>query len=507
MILDGYGLSDQTEGNAIATANTPILDKLMTAWPFAKGSASGMDVGLPDGQMGNSEEGHTNIGAGRIVYQELTRITKSIEDGDFFENLALLDAIENCKKNNSALHLYGLVSDGGVHSHNTHLYALLKLAKDHGLTQVYIHAFLDGRDTPPSSGKDYLQELESKIAEIGVGQIATVMGRYYAMDRDTRWERVQVAYDAMTQGIGNTAASVSACMDTSYAEGVYDEFVVPTVIKKGDKPTALIKSQDSVIFFNFRPDRAREITCAFCEPDFKGFPRKPGFFPLYYVCFTDYDPTLTNKIVAFQSQSTVNTMGEYISAQGLSQLRLAETTKYAHVTYFFNGGVEEPYWGEDRKLIPTPGVATFDLQPEMSAYGITDAAEEAIKSQKYDLIVMNYANPDIVGHTGIIPATIKAVETVDVCVGRVLDAIMAIDGQMFICADHGNADKMIDTDNASPFTAHTTNDVPFILVNCKDAKGLDTGGKLCDIAPTLLDMMGLSQPKEMTGRSLLIKEQ
>jgi len=503
MILDGFGLSDQTEGNAIAMANTPVMDKLMTAWPFVKGSASGMDVGLPDGQMGNSEVGHTNIGAGRIVYQELTRITKSIKDGDFFENAALLGAVENCKKNNSALHLYGLVSDGGVHSHNTHLYALLQLAKNHGLTQVYVHAFLDGRDTPPSSGKGYLLELESKIAEIGVGQIATVMGRYYAMDRDTRWERVQKVYDAMTQGVGNTAASVSACMDNSYAEGVTDEFVIPTVITNGSEPTAVIKHQDSVIFFNFRPDRAREITCAFCDPDFNGFTRKPGFFPLHYVCFTDYDPTLSNKVVAFHSQSMSNTLGEYASAQGLSQLRLAETTKYAHVTYFFNGGVEEPYENEDRKLVPTPEVATFDLQPEMSAYGITDVAEEAVKSQKYDLIVMNYANPDMVGHTGIIPAAIKAVEAVDICVGRVLDAVMAIDGQMFICADHGNADKMIDEKIGEPFTAHTTNAVPFILVNCKKAKGLNTGGKLCDIAPTLLDMMDLSKPSEMTGSSLL----
>ena len=501
MILDGFGLSDQQDGNAVHMAATPNLDKLMASEPFQKGSASGMDVGLPDGQMGNSEVGHTNIGAGRVVYQELTRITKSIADGDFFENAALLGAMENCKKNNSALHLYGLVSDGGVHSHNSHLYALLELAKRHGLTKVYVHAFLDGRDTPPTSGKGYLEELEAKMKEIGIGQIATIMGRYYAMDRDTRWERVQLAYDALTQGIGEIADSAAACMDATYAKDVNDEFVVPTVILK----EGIINPQDSVIFFNFRPDRAREITCAFCEPDFDGFPRKNGFMPLYYICFTDYDPTVPNKVVAFEGQSLANTMGEYLASQGRTQLRLAETTKYAHVTYFFNGGVEEPYFGEDRKLIPTPEVATFDLQPEMSAYGITDAAEEAIASGKYDLIVMNYANPDMVGHTGIIPATLKAVEAVDICVGRVKNAVLKVDGQMFICADHGNADKMIDTETGEPFTAHTTNPVPFILVNCKSAKGLDSGGRLCDISPTLLDMMDIPKPKEMTGRSLLIR--
>jgi len=347
------------------------------------------------------------------------------------------------------------------------------------------------------------------MEEIGVGKIATVMGRYYAMDRDTRWERVQKAYDALTQGVGNTADSAASCMDASYAEGINDEFVVPTIINKNaanpvsDTATAVIAPQDSVIFFNFRPDRAREITCAFCQPDFDGFPRKAGVIPLYYVCFTDYDPTVPNKVVAFSSQSMTNTLGEYLASQGLRQLRLAETTKYAHVTYFFNGGVEEPYLGEDRKLVPTPEVATFDLQPEMSAYGITDTAEAAIASQQYDLIVMNYANPDMVGHTGIISAAVQAVEAVDICVGRVIDAVMAIDGQVFICADHGNADKMVDLETDEPFTAHTTNPVPFILVNCKEAKGLDAGGKLCDISPTLLDMMGLSQPKEMTGKSLL----
>jgi len=501
MILDGFGLSDEKESCAISMAKTPVMDKLMAEYPFQKGSASGMDVGLPEGQMGNSEVGHTNIGAGRIVYQELTRITKSIADGDFFDNAALVGAVENCKKNGSALHLYGLVSDGGVHSHNTHLYALLELAKRHGLSKVYVHAFLDGRDTPPASAKDYLMELEAKMAEIGVGQVATVMGRYYAMDRDTQWDRVEKAYNALTKGEGKTADSVAACMDATYAEGVNDEFVVPTVILPN---RALVAANDSVIFFNFRPDRAREITSAFCDPSFDGFARG-AVIPLYYVCFTDYDPSLTNKVVAFTSQSLANTMGEYVSAQGLKQLRLAETTKYAHVTYFFNGGVEEPYSGEDRKLVPTPEVATFDLKPEMSAPGITDAAIEAIESGKYDLIVMNYANPDMVGHTGIIPATVTAVETVDTCVGKVLDALLKAGGQMFVCADHGNADKMVELSSGEPFTAHTTNPVPFILVNCGTAKGLASGGRLCDISPTLLDMMGLKQPTEMTGRSLLVK--
>jgi len=504
IILDGFGMSDKKDGNAIAMAKTPNINKIFEQWPLQNGSASGLDVGLPEGQMGNSEVGHTNIGAGRIVYQELTRITKSIQDGDFSDNKAFLGAIENCKKNNSSLHLYGLLSDGGVHSHNTHLYALLELAKKQGLSKVYVHAFLDGRDTPPTSGKGFLMELEAKMKEIGVGKVATVSGRYYAMDRDTRWERVETAYNALISGEGKTAVSVSVCMDASYADGVNDEFVVPTVILDNDKPTAIIAPNDSIIFYNFRPDRAREITCAFCEPNFSHFPRKNGLMPLNYVCFTDYDPTIPNKVVAFLGQSLNNTMGEYVSNRGLTQLRIAETTKYAHVTYFFNGGVEEPYKNEDRTLIPTPEVATFDLKPEMSALEVTDSVLEAIKSKKYDLIVMNYANCDMVGHTGIIPATIKAVETVDTCLGKVIDAVIETNGQAFICADHGNADKMVDEETNEPFTAHTTNPVPFVLVNCKKAKGLKSGGKLCDISPTLLDMMGVPQPEEMTGKSLLI---
>jgi 2,3-bisphosphoglycerate-independent phosphoglycerate mutase len=501
MILDGYGLSDEIEGNAIAKAETPNMDKLMATYSFQKGSASGMDVGLPEGQMGNSEVGHTNIGAGRVVYQELTRITKAIEDTDFFENSALLAAMKNCVDKDSALHLLGLLSDGGVHSHNIHLYAALEMAKRQGLKKVYVHAFLDGRDTPPTSGNGYLAELELIIKNLGIGEVATVMGRYYAMDRDTQWDRVQKAYDAMTLGKGKKADSAKECMDATYTEGVNDEFVVPTVITKDDEPVGVVSGGDSVVFFNFRPDRAREITRAFCDPNFDGFQRQVVPAPLHYVCFTDYDPTIPNKTVAFEGQTMDNTLGEYLSAQGLKQLRLAETTKYAHVTFFFNGGVEEPYPGEDRILIPTPSVATFDLQPEMSAYGITDALVEAITSQQYDLIIVNYANADMVGHTGIMPAAIKAVEAVDICIGRALDAILSVDGQMLICADHGNSDKMIDLQTGEPFTAHTTNPVPFILVNYK--KDLEPGGKLCDIAPTLLEMLALPKPPEMTGRSLL----
>jgi len=505
LILDGYGLSDDIEGNAIAQANTPNMDKLMKDYPFQPGSASGMDVGLPDGQMGNSEVGHTNIGAGRVVYQELTRITKSIEDADFFEHPKILEAIDHCKKHNSTMHMFGLLSDGGVHSHNIHLYATMETAKRQGFSDVCVHVFLDGRDTPPTSGKAYLSELECIISGLEIGKVATIMGRYYAMDRDTQWDRVQLAYDAMVLGKGKTADSVAACMDASYAEGVNDEFVVPTVITRNGKPTGTISANDAVVFYNFRPDRAREITRAFCDPDFDGFHRETGMLPLHYVCFTDYDPTIPNKHIVFEGQSMSNTLGEYLANKGLKQLRLAETTKYAHVTFFLNGGVEQPYVGEDRILIPTAEVATFDLKPEMSVYEIAEEAVNAITSRQYDIIIMNYANADMVGHTGVMPAAIKAVEDVDVCVGRVLEAVLSVDGQMFICADHGNSDKMIDTKNGGPFTAHTTNPVPFILVNCKNATQLQKEGKLCDIAPTLLDMMGLPKPDEMTGCSLLVK--
>jgi len=512
MILDGYGLSDEKEGNAIAQAETPHFDWLFEKFPFKPGAASGMDVGLPDGQMGNSEVGHTNIGAGRVVYQELTRITKSIADGDFFTNEALLAAVENCKKNGTALHLYGLLSDGGVHSHNTHLYGLLELAKRGGLMDVYVHAFLDGRDTPPASGKGFLLELEGKMKEIGVGKIATISGRYYAMDRDNRWERVQVAYDALTLGKSGetagevtvkTAASATECIDKSYADGVNDEFVVPTVIDSSRN--ALIKENDSVIFFNFRPDRAREITRAFCDPDFDGFARPNGFFPLHYVCFTEYDITIPNKHVAFQAQSMTNVLGQYLADKGMTQLRLAETEKYAHVTFFFNGGREEPYVGEDRILVDSPKVATYDLQPEMSAPTVANKLCEAINSQKYDLIVINFANCDMVGHTGDMEATKKAVNTVDSCVAQSMDAMLKTGARMFLCADHGNADKMLDEVNGGAFTAHTTNPVPFVLFNCP-GMDLKPGGRLADIAPTLLDLMELEVPKEMTGESLLIRK-
>ncbi len=505
MILDGYGINSNAEGNAIKMANKPNLDKLFNTYPCVKGYASGLAVGLPDGQMGNSEVGHLNMGAGRIIYQDLTKITKAIEDGDFFTNPVLLDAVNNCKEKNSDLHLYGLLSPGGVHSHLEHVYALLKLAKDNGLTNVYVHCFLDGRDTPPASAKGFISELEEKMAEIGVGKVATISGRYYAMDRDNRWERVEKAYNALVLGQGNTAASADECMTNTYAEGVTDEFVVPTVILNDGKPTATIKENDSIIFFNFRPDRAREITRCFCDVDFKGFERAKGYFPVKYVCFTDYDVTIENKEVAFKKESIDNTLGEYLSSLGKTQARIAETEKYAHVTFFFNGGVEEPNKGEDRILVPSPKVATYDLQPEMSAPQVTEKLIEAIESGKYDVIIINYANPDMVGHTGVISAAVKAIETIDECVGKVVDTLINAGGQMFLCADHGNSDQLIDYETGKPFTAHTTNPVPFALINCTKAKGLMEDGKLCDIAPTLLDMMDIPQPKEMTGHSLLIK--
>ena len=495
MILDGFGIAPK-EGNAIAAANKPNLDRLFASNPITQIGASGLDVGLPDGQMGNSEVGHTNIGAGRIVYQELTRITKAIEDGPFFENEAFLSAVENAKKNGSALHLIGLLSDGGVHSHITHLYGLLELAKRHGLTKVYVHALLDGRDVPPASGKDFVAACAEKMKEIGVGEIATVMGRYYAMDRDNRWKRVEKAYSAMVYREGVQAADPVQAVADSYANDVTDEFVVPVVCEKG----APIQANDSVIFYNFRPDRAREITRTFVDPDFSGFERKNGFFPLTYVCMTQYDATMPNVQVAFKPESLENTFGEYISQKGLKQLRIAETEKYAHVTFFFNGGVEKQYDGEDRILVKSPKVATYDLQPEMSAYEVTDKLVAAIESGKYDVIILNFANCDMVGHTGVFEAAVKAVEAVDTCVGRVTDAVAAQGGVTLITADHGNADRMVD-DDGSPFTAHTTNPVPFCVVgyDCK----LREGGRLADIAPTMLQILGLPQPAEMTGKSLI----
>ena len=498
MVLDGYGLSDKTEGNAVALAKTPVMDKLMATAPFVQGAASGLPVGLPDGQMGNSEVGHMNIGAGRIIYQELTRITKAIADGDFFENEEMLAAIENCKKNNSDLHLWGLLSDGGVHSHNTHLYGILELAKKKGLENVYVHAFLDGRDVPPSSAAEFMNELLDKMKEIGVGKVATVSGRYYAMDRDNNWDRVEKTYAAMVYGEGEKADCPCCAIEKSYENGVTDEFVVPVVVDGG----AQVKPNDSVIFFNFRPDRAREITRTLCDDEFTGFERGERV-KTTFVCFTEYDVTIENKQVAFVKDEITNTFGEFLAKNGLKQARIAETEKYAHVTFFFNGGVEEPNKGEDRILVKSPKVATYDLKPEMSAYEVCDKLVGAIKSENYDVIVINFANPDMVGHTGVQEAAIKAVEAVDECVGKAVEALKEVDGQMFICADHGNAETMIDFSTGTPFTAHTTDPVPFVWVsNHTDGKSLKDG-KLADIAPTMLTVMGLDVPAEMTGESLI----
>ena len=500
IIMDGFGYNHKDYGNAIRAAKTPNIDRLLANYPHTLIGASGMDVGLPEGQMGNSEVGHTNIGAGRIVYQELTRITKSIKDGEFFSNEAFTAAVENCKKNDSALHLFGLLSNGGVHSHNSHLYGLLELAKKAGLTKVYVHCFMDGRDVPPTSGVDFVAELEEKLKEIGVGKIATVMGRYYAMDRDNRWERVGKAYDAMVYGEGNKADNAVDAIKASYAADVTDEFVVPTVIDENGK----ISANDSVIFFNFRPDRARELTRTFCDDSFDGFERGDRV-KTTFVCFTEYDATIENKMVAFVKESITNTFGQFLADNGLKQARIAETEKYAHVTFFFNGGVEEPNEGEDRILVKSPKVATYDLKPEMSAYEVCDKLVGAIKSENYDVIVINFANPDMVGHTGVQEAAIKAVEAVDECVGKAVEALKEVDGQMFICADHGNAEQLIDEETGEPFTAHTTNPVPFILVNADPAYKLREGGCLADIAPTLIELMGMQQPAEMTGKSLLVK--
>ena len=506
MILDGYGLNDKVEGNAIAQAKTPVMDQLMKECPWVRGNASGMAVGLPEGQMGNSEVGHLNMGAGRIVYQELTRITKEIQDGTFFENPALVKAVENCKKNGSALHLMGLLSDGGVHSHNTHLYALLELARRHGLEKVFVHCFLDGRDTPPASGKEYAEALNKEMEKIGVGRIASVMGRYYAMDRDNNYDRVKLAYDAMTKGEGLTAACGICAIQESYDRKETDEFVKPTVVVEDGKPVATVQDGDSVIFFNFRPDRAREITRAFCDDDFKGFDRGARR-QITYVCFSDYDPTIPNKDVAFHKIAVTNTFGEWLAANNLKQARIAETEKYAHVTFFFNGGVEAPNPGEDRILVNSPkDVATYDLKPQMSAPEVCEKLCAAIRSDKYDVIVINFANPDMVGHTGVLSAAIKAIETVDECVGRAVAAVKEVGGVMFICADHGNAEQLIDYETGEPHTAHTTNQVPFVLVNYDEGCGLREGGCLADIIPTLIEIMGMKQPAEMTGKSLLVRE-
>lgn len=505
LILDGFGYRKEKEGNAIKTDGVANIKALWDSYPHTLLQASGMDVGLPAGQMGNSEVGHLNIGAGRIVYQEFTRISKSIDDGEFFQNPAFLGAVENCKKHDSALHLMGLCSDGGVHSHLTHLYALVKLAKDHGLEKVFVHCFMDGRDVPPSSGKGYVEQVDAKLKELGVGRIATVMGRYYAMDRDNRFERVEKAYAALTYGEGLTASSAAEAMQQSYDAGVTDEFVVPTVVLTDGKPTATIQAQDSVIFYNFRPDRAREISRAYIFEDFDGFERKNGFFPLYYVSMTQYDKTFEGRLqIAFKPQSMHNTLGEYLAKMGKTQLRIAETEKYAHVTFFFNGGVEAPNEGEDRALIASPKVATYDLKPEMSAYEVTDEAVRRIESGKYDVMILNFANCDMVGHTGVMDAAVAAVHAVDSCVRMVVEAIQKTGGRCIITADHGNAEYMWDEKAQVPFTAHTTNPVPCILVDdSRKSVELREGGRLCDLAPTLLDLMELPVPQEMTGKTLI----
>ena len=501
MILDGFGKNPNKEGNAIEIAKTPNIDKLMKENPTTTIYTSGLHVGLPEGQMGNSEVGHTNIGAGRIVYQELTRITKSIEDGDFFSNEELCKAIENCKKNNSKLHIMGLLSDGGVHSHQRHLFAVLELAKRKGFEDVYVHCFLDGRDTPPASAENYLLKLEEKMKEKGVGKIATLSGRFYAMDRDKRWQRVQKAYDAMVKGEGVKATSAVMAIEASYQKEVFDEFVEPTVIYSGEKPVATIENDDSVIFFNFRPDRAREITRTIVDEDFNEFETKK--INVYFVCFTQYDETMPNVEIAFKPTNLKNTFGEYISEKGLKQLRIAETEKYAHVTFFFNGGNEKQYEGEDRILVPSPKVETYDLKPEMSANEVCDKVVEAINSKKYNCIILNFANPDMVGHTGNLEAAVKAVETIDECVGKIIKAINKVQGVLLITADHGNVEQMIDYKTGEPHTAHTTNPVPLILVGMGDVKLKE--GKLADLAPTMLDIMELEKPEEMTGESIIEK--
>ena len=496
IIMDGYGLRSETEGNAIANARKPVLDKLFAENPVSKLSASGLDVGLPEGQMGNSEVGHTNIGAGRVVFQDLPRISRAIEDGSFFENEAYLEAMDDCKERDGALHLMGLLSDGGVHSHITHLFALLKMAKEQGLSKVYVHCFLDGRDVPPSSGKHYVEQLQAKIQQLGVGEIATVMGRYYAMDRDKRWDRVQRAYDAIACGEGPFEADAAEAVQKSYDAGVTDEFVEPVVCAKN----AQVRDNDSIIFFNFRPDRAREITRCFVDEDFTDVARKTGFLSVDFICTTEYDATLPNVTVAYPHQKLVNTFGEYISNLGLTQLRIAETEKYAHVTFFFNGGAEQVFPGEDRCLIPSPKVPTYDLKPDMSAREVTDEAVKRIESGNYDVVILNFANCDMVGHTGVYEAARLAVETVDECVGRVVEATRKMGGVALITADHGNADRMLDDDGVTPYTAHTTSLVPFCIVGA-NVKLRD--GRLADIAPTMLDLMGLEKPAEMDGNTLI----
>ena len=501
MILDGFGLNPRSEGNAIAQAEKPALDQIFAAYPGTKLDACGLAVGLPEGQMGNSEVGHLNIGAGRIVYQELTRITKAIEDGDFFENKALLAAIDHVKQHDSALHLLGLLSDGGVHSHISHLFALLDMAKKEGLTKVFVHCFLDGRDVPPRCANQYIEALQNHMNKIGLGEIAVISGRYYAMDRDKRWERVEKAYDAMTLGVSHAAfeaATGCAAVDAAYLRDENDEFVQPTATGVG-----VVSDNDAMIMFNFRPDRAREITRAFVDGNFDGFERKKKIENLKYICMTQYDATMPNVEIAFPPQTLENTFGDYISGKGLKQLRIAETEKYAHVTFFFNGGVEAPADGEDRILVPSPKVATYDLQPEMSAYAVTEKVLEQIKADKYDCIILNFANADMVGHTGIMEAAVAAIEALNACIPKIVDAVLEKDGQILLTADHGNADCMVD-EAGNVVTAHSLNQVPLFHIATEPVKLAD-GGKLADLAPTMLDLMGLEIPEEMTGRSLVVK--
>ncbi len=496
VILDGLGNAANSPGNAVAHANTPTLDSIFAKCPRTLLSASGLDVGLPAGQMGNSEVGHTNIGAGRVVYQDLPKISKMIEDGSFFENSAYRAAVQNCIDNNTNLHLFGLMSDGGVHSHYTHIFAAVELAKRMGLDRVFLHCFMDGRDVAPTSGATFVEKTIAKFNELGVGTVATVIGRYYAMDRDNRWDRVERAYAALVYGQGHYNEDPVAAIRASYDAGVTDEFIEPIVCTKG----AEISANDSIIFMNFRPDRAREITRTFVDPSFDHFDRKKGFINVHFVCTTLYDAEMPNISVAFDKETLSGTFGEYISRMGLKQLRIAETEKYAHVTFFFNGGAETVYEGEDRVLIPSPKVATYDLKPEMSAIEVTDAVVERINSHDYDVIVLNYANCDMVGHSGIFPAAVKAVETVDTCLGRVLEAMKSVGGITIVTADHGNAEKMLEEDGVSPFTAHSTNPVPFVI--CGADVSLNEG-RLADIAPTMLDLMGLGKPASMSGVSLI----
>lgn len=504
LILDGFGENKDTYGNAIAQARKPNLDRLFAEYPHTILRASGMAVGLPEGQMGNSEVGHLNIGAGRIVYQELTRISKDIEDGGFFQNEALCAAMEHVRARGSALHLMGLLSDGGVHSHIDHLLALLAMAKDQGLSRVYVHAFLDGRDVPPRSAGPHLEQVRKALEASGIGAIATISGRYFAMDRDNRWDRIRRAWDAQTQGVGQRASSPAEALASAYARGENDEFMVPTVLLSSQgAPVATVQDGDGIIFFNFRPDRARELTRCYVDPAFRGFERTRPLQDLAFTCLTQYDVTMPGVLVAYPPQTLTNTLGEYLGRKGLRQLRIAETEKYAHVTFFFNGGVEAPNPGEDRVLIPSPKVATYDLKPEMSAYEVTEEALKRIYSKTYDFIILNYANPDMVGHSGILPAAVKAIEALDTCVGRVAQALRETGGQMLLTADHGNADQMLDP-AGNVLTAHSLNPVPFLIMANEPVR-LASGGILADIAPTLLDLAGMEPPAEMTGRSLLLR--